>query len=323
MWSIKKNEKYDVSNVEREDQLTNSSNLNSCTAVVYHSLSVNTQNALEVIDKQYPNISLVSRHNSIAFEVKEIEKIEEAIALGYIETFKVTQNEQLPSDNSYIPKYLNYRKASICTKKGTENLKISKQQLIYEDNLNSASKKQKLDIVFDDHLIDLNEFIYRYETSLTEGLNDEQIKSRLERDGKNIMTKKKSKPLIVRYLVEVFGGYNIIMWFAAIASVICWRPLGGDNPSPYNLVLAIFLLVSILFQATFSFFQQCKSDNLMASFEKFMPSKACVLRMGKWKDVDSSELVVGDVVKLSSGEKIPADLRIFEYYIASFSKIKN
>ncbi len=270
MWPIKKNQKYDVSNVEKEDQ---KANLNSSTAVVYHSLSVNTQNALEVIDKQYPNISLTSRHNSIAFEVKEIEKIEEAIALGYIETFKVTQNEQLPSDTSYIPKYLNYRKPSTCTK--NQNLKISKQQLIYEDNLNSSSKKQKLDIVFDDHLIDLNEFIYRYETSVTDGLNDEQVDSRLERDGKNIMKKKKSRPLIVRYFAEVFGGYNIIMWFAALASIICWRPLGGPDPSPYNLVLAIFLLVSILFQSTFSFFQQRKSDNLMASFEKMMPNKAC------------------------------------------------
>ena len=72
MWPIKNNQKYDVSNVEKEDQ---KANLNSSTAVVYHSLSVNTQNALEVIDKQYPNISLTSRHNSIAFEVKEIEKI--------------------------------------------------------------------------------------------------------------------------------------------------------------------------------------------------------------------------------------------------------
>ena len=287
MWLNKKNQTYEVNNsIEKEDQFKN---LNSCTAVVYHSLSVNTQNALDVIDKQNPSVSLLSRHNSIAFEQKEIEKIEEAIARGFIETYKVTQNEQLPSNVSYKENNLKYRKASIISKlkKNSETVKISKEHLIYENNLNLTANKHKLDIVFDDHLIDLKEFIYRYETSVSEGLNDEQVRIRLERDGKNIMSKRKNKPCIVRYLAEVFGGYNIIMWVSAIASILCWRPLGGDNPSPYNLVLAIFLFVSILFQSTFSFCQQHGSDNLMTNLEIMMPSKACVLRNSKWKDVDS------------------------------------
>ena len=81
-----------------------------------------------------------------------------------------------------------------------------------------------------------------------------QVNARQVRDGKNMLKKKKRKPIIVSYLIEVFGGYNVILWIATLLCFLCWQPLGGTNPSPYNLVLAIFLAVSILIQSAFSFF---------------------------------------------------------------------
>ena len=278
MWS-KKRDSYDFKN--HDEQI-----VNPVTAVVYNSLSANTQNSLEITSNQNPDISILSRRNSIALKSNELEKIEEAITVGFNDTF------------------------------GAEN--EAKQKT--ECEIARTNLRQNKKIIFDDHLIELDEFIKRYETSISDGLSDSQVKIRQERDGKNVLTKKKSKPLILRYLNEVFGGYNVILWIATILCFICWRPLGGEEPSVYNLVLAIFLFVAIIIQSTFSFLNQCRSDNLMASFEKMMPSKTSVRRNGKWIEEDSTKLVVGDVVRLSSGEKIPADLRIIECKQASVDK---
>ena len=311
------------------------SKINPVTAVVYNSLSVNTQNSLEIIEKQNPGISILNRNQSIPFEVEELHKIEQAITLGFQETAKNTKsspNNGVDSENSGIKIQTLFKKSETCNqakffRKNSTKLgkKDSKQNLCIEDLKNDFvipidDKKSKLEIVFDDHLIELNDFINRYETNITEGLDDEKVKFRLERDGKNVLKKKKSKPMIIRWLAEVFGGYNVIMWLAALLCFLCWQPLGGDNPSAYNLVLTIFLFVVIMVQSTISFIQQCRSDNLMASFEKFMPSKSSCLRNGKWSDVNSWELVVGDVVKVNIGEKIPADLRIVDCQQACIDK---
>jgi P-type E1-E2 ATPase len=55
----------------------------------------------------------------------------------------------------------------------------------------------------------------------------------------------------------------------------------------------------------------------MASFEKLMPHKTTVLRDRNWKNVKTWELVVGDVVQLNAGDKVPADIRVVQCNQAS------
>ena len=274
---------------------------NHVKAVYYKSLSVNTHNSLEMMQLENPDISILHRPHLIPFEEKELEKIDHALKLGFKETCK-DLNERSDLGASF------------------ENLNKKVKTLVKNEEDSSKRIKKELEFVFDDHLIELDDFIRRYETNVSEGLNDEHVELRLKRDGKNVLKKRKNKPVFVRWLIEVFGGYNIIMWVATILCLLCWQPLGGDNPSVYNLVLTIFLFVVIMIQSTVSFIQQFHSDNLMASFEKLMPLKSSVLRNGKWDDVNSSDLVVGDVVRMSSGDKIPADLRIIDCQQASIDK---
>ncbi len=180
-----------------------------------------------------------------------------------------------------------------------------------EDKLGKlATMKMKSEIVFDDHLIPLDEFLVRYTTKLDYGLDSKTVDDRQQRDGKNILPQKKGENQFVTYLKELFGGFNILMWFASFLCFICWKPLGEPHPDNFILILAIILAVSVICQSTFSFYQQYQTDNLMASFEKLMPHKTTVLRNGAWETVNTWELVVGDIVQLTAGDKIPADLRI-------------
>ncbi len=175
----------------------------------------------------------------------------------------------------------------------------------------------KSEIVFDDHLIPLDEFLSRHETRLDCGLDRRAVDVRRLRDGKNILPPKKGENPVLTFVKELLSGFNILMWIAAILCLICYQPLGAPNPDPFNLILAIVLVVGVVVQSTFSFYQQRNTDNLMASFEKLMPHKTTVRRNGDWETINTWELVVGDVVQLTAGDKIPADLRLTQCNQAS------
>jgi sodium/potassium-transporting ATPase subunit alpha len=78
-----------------------------------------------------------------------------------------------------------------------------------------------------------------------------------------------------------------------------WKP-----PAPYNLALASVVIIVIVLQAVFSGLQDWSAQRVMASILNLLPENAAVLRDGQHKSIPSNELVVGDVVQLSTGQKV-------------------
>jgi sodium/potassium-transporting ATPase subunit alpha len=124
------------------------------------------------------------------------------------------------------------------------------------------------------------------------------------------LTPKKSQywKKILRY---VFGDFCSILWVGVVIFFISWKPL-GNPPAPYNLALAIVVMIVIVLQAVFSGLQDWSAQRVMASILNLQPETAVVLRDGQPKSIPSNELVVGDVVQLSTGQKVPADMRIIK-----------
>ncbi len=91
---------------------------------------------------------------------------------------------------------------------------------------------------------------------------------------------------------------------------ICWRPLGDPDPAPYNLGLAILVLIVIFLQASFSAFQDWSTARTMKSILDLVPTDVMVVRSGEITSISAADVVVGDIVKISVGNKVPADLRI-------------
>ena len=60
----------------------------------------------------------------------------------------------------------------------------------------------------------------------------------------------------------------------------------------------------------FTFYQNSKSEAIMARFKDFIPPKANVIRGGEKKVVDAVTLVPGDIIEVATGSKIPADIRV-------------
>lgn len=163
----------------------------------------------------------------------------------------------------------------------------------------------------DDHTLDLKAFVAKYETNIASGLTHPQVHFRRTRDGLNKLTPVKETSLIIQFIQELYRGFGILLWIACLLCFIAWRPL-GDPPSVYNLALAIVLILVVLFQAVFNFIQNRHSSNIIAKFQKMIPKRCMVLREHSWHEIDVSQVVVGDVIKIMAGEQFPADMRIIE-----------
>jgi sodium/potassium-transporting ATPase subunit alpha len=141
------------------------------------------------------------------------------------------------------------------------------------------------------------------------GLSASEAASRLSRDGPNTFPGRRENYL-KKLFFYVFGGFCSVLWIGVIIFFICWRPLGNPDPAPYNLGLAILVLIVIFLQASFSAFQDWSTARTMKSILNLLPAETVAMREGESRKVASADLVVGDIVKVTIGNKVPADMRL-------------
>ena len=79
-----------------------------------------------------------------------------------------------------------------------------------------------------------------------------------------------------------------------------------------NLYIGIAIGAVVILNGTFTFIQEYQAAKTMESFRQLLPPHAKVLREGKVRDILASELVVGDIILLEEGDKVPADGRLIE-----------
>lgn len=104
---------------------------------------------------------------------------------------------------SVLAKFLSAEMFSCCKKKSNKSL----------DEL-------KKDIVIDDHEIPLEALLRRFTSSETAGISEAEAANRFKRDGPNALTPPKQTSKWVKLAGSVFGGFNFLLWCAAIASGI-------------------------------------------------------------------------------------------------------
>ena len=80
----------------------------------------------------------------------------------------------------------------------------------------------------------------------------------------------------------------------------------------HDVRTASIMAAIALINAGVGFFQEYKAESLLKSLEQLVVAKAKVLRAGKLEEIDSSQLVPGDVVYIEAGDSVPADARVFQ-----------
>ncbi|KAI8985775.1 E1-E2 ATPase-domain-containing protein [Trametes punicea] len=167
-----------------------------------------------------------------------------------------------------------------------------------------ASAIRQIDV----HRLAIEEVFTRFSTSPTVGLEDTAVQRR-SKDGKNVISKPPTQ-YWKKALNYIFGGFNFLMWIAFIVTVLSYEPLGEPDPAVFNLGVAVLLLLVIIVSATFYAFVDWHASRIMNSIKNLVAEDASVIRDGKHQTVRARDLVVGDVVTLSMGDRVPADLRL-------------
>ncbi|KIY71864.1 calcium ATPase [Cylindrobasidium torrendii FP15055 ss-10] len=161
------------------------------------------------------------------------------------------------------------------------------------------------------HKLEEDEICVRLAVSRKVGLDAPLAARRLKRDGKNII-KPPPNNWAKKVFFATFGGFGTLLVVASIVCFIAWRPLGDPNPTTANLALAVVLLIVVAIQAVFNMWQDWSTGRVMASISAMLPIDVPVIRDGEILTIPPSELVMGDLVKISMGCKVPADIRLID-----------
>ncbi|CAH2094418.1 unnamed protein product [Euphydryas editha] len=172
--------------------------------------------------------------------------------------------------------------------------------------------KQELDI--DYHKVTPEELYQRFQTHPENGLSHAKAKENLERDGPNALTPPKQTPEWVKFCKNLFGGFALLLWIGAILCFIAYGIQAStvEEPSDDNLYLGIVLAAVVIVTGIFSYYQESKSSKIMESFKNMVPQFATVVREGEKLTLRAEDLVLGDIVEVKFGDRIPADIRIIE-----------
>lgn len=135
------------------------------------------------------------------------------------------------------------------------------------------------------------------------GLSDIEAEKRYHKCGPNCLPHKPPPPWYLQLLSQFNCSPLYILGVAASIKLIMRE---------FHDAAAIFFV--IFFNALLGFFQERKADESLQALKKLSSTKAKVLR-GSVKEIDSQNLVVGDIILLESGSKIPADSRLLESHL--------
>lgn len=151
---------------------------------------------------------------------------------------------------------------------------------------------------------DEKELLTELVTSLS-GLTQEQIEERQDEDGKNIITAGTRNTILHRLREATVNPFNIVLFVIAVITLFT-DVIYSSKPDflTVGIILALVLVSSLV-----AFVQGERSNAAAEKLSKMISNKADVWREGKLTEITMSEVVVGDIVKLSAGDMIPADVR--------------
>ena len=151
------------------------------------------------------------------------------------------------------------------------------------------------------HSKNISEIIKNLLTDEQIGLLEKEVLKRIDKHGKNIIPKKKRKSIFKIFLEELLSPIELILLITIVISIII-----KENT---DAIVITFIVLVDLFMGTY---QETKALKSAEALSKLLKIKCKVLREGKIKIIDSEEIVPGDLLVLSSGDKVPADARIIE-----------
>lgn len=139
--------------------------------------------------------------------------------------------------------------------------------------------------------------------SQTQGLSDNDVIERRRMAGWNEFREDPSPPLWLRYLEQFKDPLILLLLVSAVVSLIM-----RQFDDAFSITAAILIVVTV------AFVQEYRSEKSLEALKQLVPYKCHVLREGKPHVIPARDLVPGDILLLQSGDRVPADVRLFDIH---------
>lgn len=159
------------------------------------------------------------------------------------------------------------------------------------------------------HTLTQEEIRRHFRTNLNTGLSEQEVRKRQKEFGQNKLDEKKKTNIFVKFLLQFNDFMIIILLIAAVVSAIMsYIEKTGDY------IDSIIIIAIVMFNALMGLIQESKAEKSLEALAKMSAPKAKVKRDGKVYEIQSQDLVPGDIVFLETGNFVPADIRLTSCY---------
>lgn len=173
-----------------------------------------------------------------------------------------------------------------------------------------ANAKEEVDVAKmygEECTLPRDEFIKNYKVN-PNGLSDTQATKRIEKLGLNEIKQAKPKRWYSYFLDSLFSPFNCIL--LGIVAILCYTDVYLPETPSYANIIVIAILVTA--STLLDFFEEYRSNKAAEQLKQLVATTTSVIRNGKEVQIPIKEVTLGDIVTLSAGSMIPADLRIIE-----------
>ena len=157
--------------------------------------------------------------------------------------------------------------------------------------------------------LNLSEVKQKLKTNYQYGLTNEEIDKRFQEYGENKLEDKPSESFIVRFFKQFNDFMIIILIIASIISALIEKWQGSNDYLDSIIIIAI-----VVFNAIMGVVQEAKAEKSLEALKKMTAPIVKVRREGRIRQINSSELVPGDIVILEAGNFVPADCRLINSF---------
>ena len=142
------------------------------------------------------------------------------------------------------------------------------------------------------------------------GLTEEQVEENRDLYGENIITKGQEDSILKKIYESIINPFTVILLVIALVSLVTnvWLAKPGEEDPTTSIIIVVLVLIS----GGIRFVQELRSDRAASNLSRLIVNTATVIREGVEQELPIDELVVGDIIKLSAGDMIPADVLLLD-----------
>ncbi len=137
------------------------------------------------------------------------------------------------------------------------------------------------------------------DTDIQRGLSDEEVKRRLKIFGQNLVENTKVIPAFFIFLNQFKSPLILMLIFAGFITIFT-----GHSRD------ALFIFAAVIVNTILGFYQEYKAEKAISDLKTYLKQRSRVVRNGKDVEIEAIHLVPGDIMRLSQGDRIPADGRL-------------